>query len=168
MRKDFYTYAWLRDDGTPYYIGKGSNRRAWRKGSPAKERVLILKQELCEQDAFKHEIYMISIFGRKDMGTGILHNHSDGGEKSRAGGKGNFRKGTKHSEEAKRKIGLAHKGKEVGAETREKLRQANKGKKWWNNGIEQRHCHQCPGDGWKNGRLSRSSSQSQAGVYGAF
>ena len=154
MRKDFYTYAWLRNDGTPYYIGKGSNRRAWRKGSPTKERVLILKQELCEQDAFKHEVYMISVFGRKDVGTGILHNCSDGGEKSRAGGRGNFRKGTKHGEETKRKIGLAHKGKKVRIETREKLRQASKGKKWWNNGIEQHHCHKRPGDEWNNGKLN--------------
>lgn len=168
MRQDFYTYAWLRHDGTPYYIGKGSNRRAWRKGSPSKERVLILKKGLCERDAFKHEIYMISIFGRKDIGAGILHNHSDGGEKSRAGGRGNFRKGAKHSEEAKRKIGLAHKGKQVKAETREKLRQANEGKKWWNNGVEQRHCHQCPGREWKNGRLSRNSSRSQVKTNGTL
>lgn len=168
MKKDFYTYAWLRSDGTPYYIGKGSNRRAWRKGSPIKERVLILKQNLSEQDAFKHEIYMISIFGRKDMKTGILQNHSDGGEKSRAGGKGNFREGTKHSEETKRKIGLAHKGKRVSAETREKLRQANEGKKWWNNGIEQRHCHQCPGGEWKNGRLKRDSLTPRGETNGTF
>lgn len=154
MEEDFYTYAWLREDGSPYYIGKGSKRRAWRRGSPGAERVLVLKQHLCEQDAFRHEEYMIAVFGRKDIGTGILRNRSNGGEKSRAGGIGNFRTGSKHREDTKRKIGLAHRGKKVSSETREKLRQINKGKKWWNNGTDQRHAHTCPGDGWVNGRLN--------------
>jgi hypothetical protein len=82
----YYTYAWLRVDGTPYYIGKGHGKRAWsfrRKGPNRPKddtRVLILKQNLCESSAFKHEIYMISVFGRKDLGTGILHNRTNGGE----------------------------------------------------------------------------------------
>jgi hypothetical protein len=87
MDNKFYTYAWLREDGTPYYIGKGSGDRAWkrsRKGRsvkmPPKERILILKQNLTEEEAYKHEIYMIALYGRKDIGTGILRNLTDGGE----------------------------------------------------------------------------------------
>ena len=78
----FYTYAWLREDGTPYYIGKGKGQRAWRKSqySPSPDRVLILKDNLSEFDAFKHEMYMIAVFGRKDIGTGILYNFTDGGD----------------------------------------------------------------------------------------
>ena len=87
MDNIFYTYAYLREDRTPYYIGKGKGKRAWskRKGvHPPKDksRVLILKSNLSEQDAFMHEKYMIAVYGRKDLGTGILHNRTDGGEGS--------------------------------------------------------------------------------------
>jgi hypothetical protein len=46
----YYTYAWLREDGSPYYIGKGKGKRAWksRKGRkvPPNNRVLILKKRI--------------------------------------------------------------------------------------------------------------------------
>jgi hypothetical protein len=82
----YYTYAWLRIDGTPYYIGKGHDRRAWvfrKKGVNRprdRSRIIILKKEMSEGDAFRHEVYMIHVLGRKDQGTGILHNRTDGGE----------------------------------------------------------------------------------------
>ena len=82
----YYTYAYLREDRTPYYIGKGTGRRIYstnRKGlKPPKDksRIIFLKQNLTEEEAFKHEKYMIAVFGRKDLGTGILHNKTDGGE----------------------------------------------------------------------------------------
>ena len=82
----YYTYAWLRVDGTPYYIGKGHGRRAWayrKKGvnrPKDRNRILILKQGMCEKDAFKHEVYMIHVLGRKDTGSGILYNRTNGGE----------------------------------------------------------------------------------------
>lgn len=169
----FYTYAYLRENGTPYYIGKGSGRRAYCQGHracsvPPVERILILKQNLTEAEAFRHEVYMIAVFGRKDIGTGILLNRSEGGGKSRAGGVGNFREGTTHTKETRRKIGLAHKGKIVGVETREKLRQQNKGKKWWTNGSEQRHCHECPGEEWINGRLKVKANTAWTEENGTF
>jgi hypothetical protein len=81
----FYTYAYLRKDGTPYYIGKGQGKRAFSKHHKIrpprdKSRVLFLKTGLTEDEAFKHEIYMIAVFGRKDLGTGILRNRTNGGD----------------------------------------------------------------------------------------
>jgi hypothetical protein len=84
----FYTYAYLREDRTPYYIGKGKGNRAFiknRKGAKSPKditRIIFLKQNITEEEAFEHEKYMIAVFGRKDLGTGILHNRTDGGEGS--------------------------------------------------------------------------------------
>ena len=82
---EYYTYAYLREDGTPYYIGKGKEYRAFSKhcrncALPKRDRILFLKKNLSEEEAFKHEIYMIFVLGRKDLGTGILHNKTNGGE----------------------------------------------------------------------------------------
>ena len=82
---DYYTYAYLREDKTPYYIGKGRKNRAYDKRRTIKppqdkSRILFLKKNLTEAEAFKHEVYMIFVLGRKDLGTGILRNLSNGGE----------------------------------------------------------------------------------------
>jgi hypothetical protein len=84
----FYTYAYLREDKTPYYVGKGSGKRAYKKGPDEirkpkdKNRIIILKKNLTEEEAFNHERYMIAVFGRKNNGTGILRNFTDGGQGS--------------------------------------------------------------------------------------
>jgi hypothetical protein len=82
---EYYTYAYLREDGTPYYIGKGKGKRLYYKYGknckPPKDRsrIIKLKQNLTEEEAFRHETYMISVFGKKCDGTGILMNIADGG-----------------------------------------------------------------------------------------
>ena len=116
----YYTYAWLRENKTPYYIGKGKNKRAWRKGSPPEERVLILKRNLSESEALNHEKYMIAVFGRKDAGTGILHNFTDGGEGV---------SGIVRSEETRRKLSEAMTGKNHSPETRKKISESQLGGK---------------------------------------
>lgn len=83
---NYYTYAYLREDGTPYYIGKGKGYRAFVKNGRTihlpkdKTKIIFLKQNLTEEESFRHEKYMIAVFGRKDLGTGILHNKTDGGD----------------------------------------------------------------------------------------
>ncbi len=83
--KRFYVYAYLREDGTPYYIGKGCKNRAYDyhrhniKPPKDKNRIIFLKKGLTDQEAYDYEKEMISFYGRKDLGTGILRNLSDGG-----------------------------------------------------------------------------------------
>jgi hypothetical protein len=181
----FYTYAYLREDRTPYYIGKGQGRRISNrqkkdmKSPKDKSRIILLKQNLTEEEAFRHEIYMIAVFGRKDLGTGILRNRTNGGEGI---------SGFIPTEETRRKISEKNKGKKLTEEHKQKLREANKNQseeirkkkahknnnfakgnkidreivdrltlnkkksKWWNNGTEQRFCRECP-FGWVSGRL---------------
>jgi len=82
---NYYTYAYLTDENIPYYIGKGKDKRLYDNrgkncNSPKdKSKIIKLKQNLTEDEAFKHEIYMIAIFGKKCDGTGILMNIADGG-----------------------------------------------------------------------------------------
>ena len=87
MKNKYYTYAYLQDDGKPYYIGKGKGNRAYsnwgRKIAPKpldSSKIIFLKKNLTEAQAFKHEIYMIAVLGRKDLGTVLLRNLTDGGD----------------------------------------------------------------------------------------
>ena len=82
----FYTYAYLDENGSPYYIGKGQGKRAYMKHdnteTPHISQILILKSNLTEQEALKHEEYMISIYGRKHQGLRILDNKFERGHAS--------------------------------------------------------------------------------------
>jgi hypothetical protein len=146
---EYYTYAYLREDGTPYYIGKGKNNRLYKKRKGEvnlpkdKSRIIFLKQNLTEEEAFKHEIYMISVFGRKDLGTGILHNRTDGGDggsgiifseetrkkiSERQSYSGNSFYGKTHSKETIEQMSKIKIGKIHSQETKDKISKSNKGK----------------------------------------
>jgi NUMOD3 motif len=101
----FYVYTYLREDGTPYYVGKGSGERAykkWGKGiKPPKDvsRIIIVEDNLEEEQAFELERTLIAKYGRKDLANGILHNKTDGGD----GSSGHKVNGWKWSEESRAK-----------------------------------------------------------------
>lgn len=83
----YYVYAYIRTDGTPYYIGKGKGKRMYSTNHPGiflppKQRIVIMESNLSEIGALSLERRYIRWFGRKNNGTGILHNKTDGGEGS--------------------------------------------------------------------------------------
>ena len=159
-KTSFYVYQYIRvSDNTPYYIGKGIGWRMYCKDhsvSVPKDRtkIQVIANNLTENEAHLLEKKLVALYGRKDIGTGILHNHSNGGE----GSSGAIRsketrekiakaltgrtrifseehkrnistaqKGKKcrpFSEQHKAKIGLANKGKIVSLETTKKWRHA--------------------------------------------
>lgn len=142
--KEFYVYAYLRTDGSPYYIGKGKGNRAYNQHlshirvPKDKNRIKILYETIDENDAWNKEKELIFIYGRKDKGTGILRNLTDGGE----GATGRIL-----SEEHKRKIGQSNsislkgntpwnKGKTgtITPEHKEKMVEALRKKGPWNKG----------------------------------
>ena len=128
----YYVYAYIRaSDLSPYYIGKGKTTRAWDKHKyhyPPKDqtKIIILEHNLTELGAFAIERRMIAWYGRKDNGTGILMNKTDGGEGI---------SGFIFSEETKKILSNFNKGKVMSDVSKEKLRIYNKGKT-----LSKEHC----------------------------
>jgi hypothetical protein len=145
---NFYVYTYLREDGTPYYVGKGKGRRAYLNGRippkpPQLERIQIVKDNLTEDEAFILECKLIAEYGRKDLGTGILQNRTDGGEgvSGRIATPEAIQKrvskntGKKRTAEQKLRMSLAQKGRaptqyttEQKAEISRKISESQKGK----------------------------------------
>lgn len=131
MYLHFYVYAYLRKDGTPYYIGKGSGNRAYKHSNTDKihppidvSNIVFLKENISETEAFAYEKQMISHYGRKDLGTGILRNMTNGGEGTA---------GYKHTSEFRKRISSAQKGNTNGAHSKGIIRNHTNKDKWREN-----------------------------------
>ena len=132
----FYTYLWLREDGTPYYVGKGSGNRAFISSAHGvhkpvtRERIIVQNFE-SEEDAFEAEKFLIACYGRLDLSTGCLRNLTDGGEDPPSW------KGKKRVHPVGTSAKISSKIKELWRmpEYREHMSAAHKGKNSWNQGV---------------------------------
>lgn len=148
----FYVYFLRRPDkedpiepwnDCPFYVGKGSNDRIkvhrkeandlrhkpgrktvkirlihklWKHGLDFTEEIIL--DNLTEQESFETEKEIIKIYGRIDLETGCLTNMTDGGE----GGVGWVA-----TDEYRKKLSKALKGRIFSKEHIEKIRKANRG-----------------------------------------
>jgi hypothetical protein len=132
----FYAYLWLREDGTPYYAGKGCGRRAFKSAEhnvhcpKNNARIVIIPCET-EAEAFAREIEMIDLYRRKDTEEGCLRNLTDGGEGAAGYQMPAERKvqlrGRTFTAETKTKLAASHRGLKHSSETRAKMRAAHLG-----------------------------------------
>ena len=136
MSNIYYIYAYIRSNGTPYYIGKGKGKRVFethrsKKIPVPKDRsfIVIMESGLTEIGALALERRYIRWYGRKDNGTGILRNLTDGGDG--VSGLVPWNKGIPRSDETKQKISKTKKMnmKPISQEHRNNLTQSRKDKR---------------------------------------
>lgn len=129
MKYYAYIYFDTSRSNEPIYVGKGSGRRSTyhlkrkKKKHPFIQRLELMERAgispliqhidaFDEECAYEMEMEFIAFFGRKDLGKGPLLNLTDGGGKN-AGGR--------LSEEHRKKIGDAHRGRILTEEQKEKV-----------------------------------------------
>lgn len=141
MKSDYYVYGYFEPGSEqPFYIGKGRKERArshlWlfkktqsgghfyvRLRELATEGITpdvrTLHEGLTDQDAKDKEIDLITFWGRIDIGTGCLCNHTRGGDGVT---------GIKRSAETRAKISDSNRRRVCSAETKAKISRSNTGK----------------------------------------
>lgn len=157
---------WNPIDRTCFYVGKSSGKRSrfsdhlrqarnLREGKRLGDHNPIKAGTICkiqdaglvpeyrvvfesniEQEALNMEVKLIAKYGRRNTGTGILANMTDGGEGIRGwklseearANRVSSMKGRKLSEETKAKMRLAALGRKHSEETRQKISEVQKGR----------------------------------------
>jgi hypothetical protein len=139
MKKIYYIYLHITNDGIVFYVGKGTDQgnliferskhtertKFWKNVSKKGYTVEIVRVFNSEKEAFDKEKELIKHYGRRDLGLGTLVNLTDGGE------------GMENpSEETRRKLSESRMGeknhnfgKPLSDTTKQKLRDCNLGKK---------------------------------------
>lgn len=173
----YYTYAYIsKKTNLPYYIGKGVDRRMYvshKKHGITTPRdisqIVVLEEGLTEIGALALERRYIRWYGRKDNGTGILHNKTNGGETS---------SGHVKTAEQIEKHRAQLKGRSSWTNGERSVRSwecpgpgwvrgnAQNGKKWWNNGVSEVWSRECPA-GWNRGRLEKMRDHLKSIAYDA-
>lgn len=121
MENIFYVYIHRKaTDGSVFYVGKGSGRRAFWKNGRNKHwhaivnkygyEVFLIAQSLTENEAFKIERDTIAYYGRSN-----LCNYTDGGDGI---------SGARRSDQLKELMRQKMLGRQFSAETIEKMRQS--------------------------------------------
>jgi hypothetical protein len=135
-----YVYVHIRkDNNQPFYIGVGgllsfdnyqranavnwkglrSRSEFWHNTSSKYGFIVDIVLDKCtKEEAFLEEQRLISLYGREDLQTGILVNHTNGGD-GRVGS----------SKEINKKCGAKNIGRTLTQEHKDKISKGNKGKK---------------------------------------
>jgi len=126
-KEGFYTYLHCTPDGAPFYVGKGCGVRShtFCNGRNKAHREIVKEHGVrnisvfvfpcdSEKQAYSDEKQQIALLRKEGY---ALVNISEGG------------RGAKHSDETKRRIGAAQKGKIQPPELKRRLSEINKGKK---------------------------------------
>ena len=164
IMNDTVVYRHRKPCGEVFYIGIGNKKRPTSKKDRNKfwhhivkkhgYDVEVIAEGLSWADACELEEFLISIYGRRDLGTGTLVNLTNGGEgakgitykhsvesrkkisEAKKGKKQSLKhiknriesfKGYKHSVKSIKKMSEAKKGKKFSAEHRKKISKAHKG-----------------------------------------
>lgn len=135
----FYAYVYVDPrDGRPFYVGKGQGSRARKHLVQATNRGMAARLDAlraegmlpeittygCDSEAHALELerVLIEAYGRLCDGSGCLVNILEAGDRS-----GGF-SGRRHSDETKRRIGEAQRGRKRAPEVGAKISAANKGR----------------------------------------
>jgi hypothetical protein len=151
--KIYVVYFHKDDSGKVYYVGVGTTKRPYTKDgrsgfwhrhtkkhcASGKPQIQIVYENQDWLSACEHEKFWISAYGRRNNGTGVLVNLTDGGEgvtgmihseesrlKNSLSKKGKPGRSYSHTDESKLKMSVAKKGRKQNPESIAKMVETQK------------------------------------------